>query len=75
MNSLQISAQEKLEEIFNNEAPIQELNERKADINYELVSYEEPAGIFPEIREILNLNRKSTISSNHRFCLWFVRDI
>ena len=74
-NSLQISAQERLQEIFNNEAPIQELNERKADINYELVSYEEPAGIFPEIREILNLNRKSSTSSNQEASVFGLLEI
>ena len=74
-NSLQISAQERLQEIFNNEAPIQELNERKADINYELVSYEEPAGIFPEIREILNLNRKISTSSNQEASVFGLLEI
>jgi LPXTG-site transpeptidase (sortase) family protein len=74
-NSLQITAQERFQETFNNEAPIQELNERKTDINYELVSYEEPASIFPEIREIFNLRRKSTNISSQEASVFGLLEI
>ena len=63
-NSIQVSAQEKFEEIFTNESPLEEIYERKAELTSDLVTYEEPAGIFPEIREILNL-RKNNSDNNY----------
>ena len=43
-NSIQVSAQEKFEEIFTNESPLEEIYERKAELTSDLVTYEEPAG-------------------------------
>ena len=63
-NSIQVSAQEKFEEIFTNESPLEEIYERKAELTSDLVTYEDPAGIFPEIREILDL-RKNNSDNNY----------
>ena len=59
-NSIQFQAQEKFEEIFTNESPVGEIYERKAKLSYDLVSYEEPAGIFPELREIFSVKNRNS---------------
>ena len=59
-NSIQFQAQEKFEKIFTNESPVGEIYERKAKLSYDLVSYEEPAGIFPELREIFSLKNRNS---------------
>ena len=59
-DSIQISAQQKFNEIFTHESPLEQIYEKRAELNANLVSYEDPVGIFPEIREIFNLRNNNS---------------
>ena len=59
-NTQQIAAQEELKEIFTNESPVEEIYERKFNLNLDFSNDENEAGLFPEIREILNLRSNAT---------------
>ncbi len=59
-NTQQIAAQEELKEIFTNESPVEEIYERKFNLNLDFSNDENEAGLFPEIREILSLRSKTT---------------
>ena len=59
-NTQQIAAQEELKEIFTNESPVEEIYERKFNLNLDFSNDENEAGLFPEIREILSLRSNTT---------------
>ena len=59
-NTQQIAAQEELKEIFTNESPVEEIYERKFNLNLDFSNDENEAGLFPEIREIFNLRSNTT---------------
>ena len=59
-NTQQIAAQEELKEIFTNESPVEEIYERKFNLNLDFSNDENEAGLFPEIREILSLRSSTT---------------